>query len=119
MLLIVSKVNRKINSACFKTLLSLFFLLVSMQSCSAHKGSRVKKMVEKQMTVASIRSENPTADFITVCFLESARFYKLSKKSKPVYLQLLKESEKKQTAVWVTRTDEKSDEIIKVRALLK
>lgn len=100
-------------------MLSLFFLLISIQSCSAHKGGRSKKMVEKQMTVANIRTENPSDNFITVCFLESARFYKLSKKSKPVYLQLLRESEKKQMPVLVSRTDEKSEEIIKVQPLKK
>ncbi len=71
------------------------------------------------MIVANIRTENPSDNFITVCFLESARFYKLSKKSKPAYLQLLKESEKKQMPVLISRTDEKSEEIIKVQALKK
>lgn len=97
-------------------MLSLLLLATTTQSCLAGKKQKTKKQnVETTMTVAAIRPANSNENFIRVTFLQSARFYKLSKDAKPAYLELLKDSEKEHTKVVITRANEQSDIIMEVK----
>ncbi len=97
-------------------MLSLLFLLVSFTSFGAGKRHKAKKKqgVTKEYTVAAIKPSRDIDTFVRVCFLQSARFYKLSKNADPGYLKLLKESEEKHTPVLVERVKEESDVIVRV-----
>ena len=97
-------------------MLSLLFLAGTLQTHAFQKHHKTKKnFVEHTMTVAGIRPAEHSETFITVFFLESARFYKLPKNAKPVYLELLKESERQHSPVLVKRAKEESDEILSVK----
>lgn len=71
--------------------------------------------VRKKMTVAKVLSRTSDTNFVTVVFLESARFYKLRKKNKQFrqHLTLLQKAEKDQQPVWITLTQPDGDEIEK------
>jgi hypothetical protein len=83
-------------------------------AASKKNQKKKKKGVENVMTVAAIRPGKDQA-FIKVTFLESQRFYKLPNDSNPVYIDLLKASEKNKTAVVIKRIDEHSDVILSVQ----
>lgn len=91
-------------------------LVISLHSCAAQKKHKAKhKRVEYSLTVAAIRPANNDDAYITVTFLESARFYRLPKDANPAYLELLKGSEKDHKPVLVRRREETSDIIISVK----
>jgi hypothetical protein len=99
-------------------MLSLLLLAGSLQSFATSKGHKIKKKaVEKTMTVAGFppSEAKDAGKYVTVSFNESARFYRLSVKSDPAYMKLLKESERDHTSVVVKRADEKSDIILNVK----
>lgn len=103
------------GSALWLSVLSLLFLVCSVQNVFAAKGQKKKpKTVEYEMTVAAIRPANPKNTFIEVTFSESQRFYKLPNDADPKFLVLLKASEKDHTPVLVRRASEKSDVILRV-----
>jgi hypothetical protein len=98
-------------------LLSLFFVTITLQSNAAMKSHKKKaKGVENAMTVAAIRPANTDETFVKVTFNQSQRFYKLPNDSNPKYLELLKESEKKNIPVIIKRASEQSDIILEVKA---
>jgi len=103
-----------INSIVSFCLLSLLFLVNTSDTIA--KGHKKKnKGVENTMVVAGIRTANPGDTFVRVTFNESQRFYKLPNDANPHYMELLKQSEKNQTAVIVTRAKEESDIILEVK----
>jgi hypothetical protein len=113
----VSKAIKNSSRCAARFLLvpGLFLLFFSTYSYGIQKGGKKKKKgVEYTMTVAAIRPANNDEAFITVTFLQSQRFYRLPKNADPVYLQLLKESEKNGVPVVVKRANEKSDIILTV-----
>lgn len=106
----------RISSTCTRCLLSLLFLLASFQVFAIGKHKKAKnKNVENTMTVAAIRPATNDQAFIKVSFNESQRFYKLPKDANPVYIELLKESEKNHTQVTIKRSSEYSDVILNVK----
>jgi len=96
--------------------LSLLLIVAALHSCAAQKKHKAKhKRVEHTMTVAAIRPANHEDAYITVTFLESARFYRLPKDANPAYLDLLKQSEKNHKPVLIKRREETSDIILSVK----
>ena len=93
-----------------------FILLIITQilaaSCHAQK-SQDKDMITYHTAKVM---EHADQDYIEVVFLESARFYRLPKKTKGYedFLKLLKEAEKKQSAVKIKLTVPNGDVIEKV-----
>lgn len=71
--------------------------------------------METKMTVAAIRPASKDETFVTVIFLQSARFFKLPNNANPVYLELLKTSEKTHQPITVLRTNDESDVIVGVK----
>ena len=107
--------SQYLSSTCKKCMLSLFFLVATLQYCEAMKGNKNKnKSVADKMKVAAIRAANQNDTFIRVTFLQSQRFYKLSNHADPAYLKLLKESAKNNTPVIIKRVSEQSDMILSV-----
>lgn len=106
----------KVGSANFLRLLSFFFLLCALVSCGVvGKKNKLGGPVEYEMTVAAIRPARETDAYHEVTFEESARFYRIPKNTSPAYLELLRDSEKNRTRVWVKRANEYADEILRVR----
>ena len=90
----------------------LFFCMV-FYSCAASPAKMQPSKLEQTMTVARISAAKD--NFIQVAFLQSQRFYKLPNDADPSFLVLLKESEKNNSPVMVTRADEYSDIILMVK----
>jgi hypothetical protein len=105
------------NSICIMCILSLFFVLHTFTASAIQKKKKntAKKPVEYALTVAAIHPPVGEDPYLEVTFNESARFYRISKNAAPAYISLLRESEKKSTAVLVKRAGENSDIIIRVR----
>jgi hypothetical protein len=87
-------------------------VLSSVQSCAARKQKG--KSVEYKLTVGGVSPSREDQKYMEVVFLESARYYRISKKSKKS-LALLSEAQKSQKPVMVKRANEYSDIIIGVR----
>lgn len=89
--------------------------MVSSCASAKKKKNTGKRPVEYALTVAAIREAQPNEQYVEISFNESARFYKLPKNADPKYKELLVQSQKTNTPVWVKRANEYSDIIIKVR----
>jgi hypothetical protein len=79
------------------------------------KKQKKTKSVAYKLTVANINAGTATDKNYEVTFLESARFYKISKKANPTYIGLLQESQKNNSPVMVSRANEYSDVILSVK----
>lgn len=89
-------------------------LLPGHAFAAGNKHHRRKKGVVYSMTALAVRKDNNEVRYYSVVFRVSQRIYKLPEDADPRYLELLRESEKHHTPVWVERTDEMSDVIIRV-----
>ena len=90
-------------------------MLCLLQSCAA--GKHPKKhtsYVENEMTVAAIRPPAKDETFVTIVFLQSARFYRIPKDADPKYMELLQSSAKNKVPVTIKRASEASDIIVGV-----
>lgn len=96
-------------------ILSLLFLACFSPARGMAKKNKTTKTVEYKLTVARIAPSLSNDKYMEVSFLESARFYLVSKKARPTYIDLLRASEKSNKPVMVKRANERSDTIISVR----
>ena len=93
--------------------MGLLFMATDCRATPLQKNKH-KKGIVHAMTVLEVQPTVKGADTISVTFRKSQRIYRLPKKSKAVFLKLLKESEQKHTPVMVWRIKEESDVIISV-----
>ena len=105
--------NFIINPICTLRILGLFFCL-AQTSCAATSANKIEKpAVAQKMTVAKIIESNGSN--IQIVFDRSQRFYKLANDADPVFLELLKESEKNKTPVIIYLADATTDVILSVK----
>jgi len=96
-------------------MLGLLFVAVTFQAQAAHRHKKKVKGVERTMVVVAIRPHRINETFTRVSFTPSQRIYKLPDNVNPIYLELLKASEKNHTPVVFKRANEESDVILSVR----
>ena len=94
--------------------MSLLFMVCTLNA-TALPAVKKKKTVVDTMIVMEVNPAEKGAAYHEVTFRRSARHYRLTIKANPGYLELLKESGRKKTAVLVERADVGADVILSVK----
>ena len=110
MLLGIAGLNTK-NSACRRCMLGFLFVIVLL-SCKTPKETGI---TSEPLIVMQIKPGGKEGAYKTVIFKKSERIYYLPKSCSDNDLRLLEMSMKNLSPVIITRSDDHSDMILKVR----